>query len=61
MGTGGRSHKSFTAGATASNSEVRDDDTFGILDLTLKSSGYDWKFVPVAGGSFTDSGSGTCH
>ena len=61
VGTGGRSYKSFTAGATASNSEVRDDDTFGILDLTLKPGGYDWKFVPVAGGSFTDSGSGTCH
>jgi hypothetical protein len=23
--------------------------------------GYDWKFVSVAGKTFTDSGSGTCH
>jgi hypothetical protein len=22
---------------------------------------YDWQFVPVSGGTFTDSGSGTCH
>jgi acid phosphatase type 7 len=22
---------------------------------------YDWKFVPEAGGTFTDSGTGYCH
>jgi hypothetical protein len=42
------------------NSEVR-TATFGVLKLTLKSSGYDWQFIPVAGQSFTDSGSGSCH
>jgi hypothetical protein len=43
------------------NSEVREDSTFGVLKVTLKAKGYDWEFVPVAGKSFTDSGSGTCH
>jgi len=29
--------------------------------MTLNAHGYQWKFVPVAGGQFTDSGSGQCH
>ena len=36
-------------------------DSLGVLQLTLRSGGYDWEFVPVAGASFTDSGSGECH
>jgi len=43
------------------NSEVRNSDTFGILRLTLHPASYDWKFVPEAGGTFTDSGTGYCH
>lgn len=35
--------------------------TFGILKLTLRQGGYDWKFIPIAGETFSDSGSGTCH
>jgi hypothetical protein len=58
-GTGGGEHQVF--GATQPNSEVRDGDTFGILRLALRSDGYDWEFVPAAGGTFTDSGSGSCH
>jgi len=42
------------------NSEVR-GHSHGVLKLTLRSDGYDWQFVPVAGGSFTDAGSGSCH
>ena len=44
-----------------SNLEVRNDQTFGVLKLTLKNGGYDWRFAPAAGATFTDSGSGTCH
>lgn len=44
-----------------SNLEVRDNQTFGVLKLTLKNGGYDWRFTPVAGATFTDSGSATCH
>jgi hypothetical protein len=43
------------------NSEVRNSDTFGVLKLTLHPFGYDWAFVPVAGKTFTDSGSNMCH
>ena len=43
------------------NSQVRESNTFGVLKMTLRPTGYDWQFVPVAGKSFTDSGSGSCH
>jgi len=43
------------------NSEVKNNETFGVLKLTLRPLGYDWKFIPIAGKTFTDSGSGTCH
>jgi len=59
VGTGGASH--FPFGAPLANSEVRDNTTFGVLRLTLKPRGYEWRFVPAAGGMFTDSGSGSCH
>ncbi len=58
-GTGGVSHFGFST--IQPNSEVRNADTFGVLKLTLGSTGYDWQFVPAAGGTFTDSGSGTCR
>jgi Big-like domain-containing protein/calcineurin-like phosphoesterase family protein len=59
VGTGGRSH--YTFGTIQPNSEVRNGNTYGVLKLTLNANGYDWQFVPVAGASFTDAGTGTCH
>jgi glycosyl hydrolase family 99/calcineurin-like phosphoesterase family protein len=59
VGTGGRGHYGF--GSVKANSEVRNADTFGVLDLTLGAIGYKWVFRPEAGKSFTDSGTGTCH
>jgi hypothetical protein len=59
VGTGGAGLYGF--GSPAPNSEVRNSDTHGVLKLSLKSTGYDWEFIPVAGKTFTDSGSGTCH
>lgn len=41
--------------------EVRQANTFGVLKLTLHAKSYDWEFVPEAGKTFTDSGTGTCH
>ncbi len=35
--------------------------TFGVLKLTLHPGSYDWTFVPVAGATFTDSGTAACH
>jgi len=58
-GTGGKNHRPF--GAPHANSEVRDTTTFGVLKLTLLPGRYQWEFVPEAGKSFTDSGSGSCH
>jgi len=58
-GTGGESHYPF--GTPIANSEVRNSTTFGVLKLTLSAGAYSWAFVPVAGSTFTDSGSGTCH
>jgi hypothetical protein len=59
VGTGGKDLRSI--GDTISNSEVHNDNTWGVLTVTLHPTGYDWQFIPVAGQSFTDTGSGTCH
>jgi len=59
VGTGGASHYPF--GTPITGSEVRNSDTYGVLQLTLKSKGFDWQFVPEAGKAFTDSGSAACH
>jgi Calcineurin-like phosphoesterase len=59
VGTGGKNHRPF--GPPIRNSEVRDATAFGVLKLTLKPGGYDWQFIPEAGKSFTDSGTGACH
>jgi hypothetical protein len=59
VGTGGRVFHPVRP--QVPEQEAVNDDTFGVLRLTLKASGYDWQFVPVAGRTFTDSGSGSCH
>jgi hypothetical protein len=59
VGTGGIGHYAFTG--TAPNVEASNDTAFGALRLTLHANGYDWRFVPVAGATYTDSGSGSCH
>ncbi|MCA1679970.1 MAG: metallophosphoesterase [Actinobacteria bacterium] len=59
VGTGGKSHRGFPS--VKANSVVRNSSTFGVLELTLHATSYDWKFVPEAGGSFKDSGSASCH
>jgi hypothetical protein len=59
VGTGGISLYRFTG--TAPNVEASNDRTYGVLKMVLHSNGYDFEFVPVAGGTFTDTGSGTCH
>jgi hypothetical protein len=59
VGTGGANHTPIRA--ISPHSEVRNDDTYGILQMTLRPTGYDWRFVPEPGGAFTDSGSDVCH
>jgi acid phosphatase type 7 len=59
VGTGGKSHYAIVA--PVANSEVHNDDTYGVLKLTFRREGYDWRLVPVEGARFTDSGSARCH
>ena len=59
VGTGGAGLHAL--GTLKPNSEVRNNDTHGVLKLTLKADSYGWEFVPVAGKTFTDSGSTQCH
>jgi acid phosphatase type 7 len=43
------------------NSQVHDENTFGILPLTLPSTSNDWAFIPITGGCFTDTSTTACH
>jgi len=45
---------------TEPNSEVRNNTANGVLKLTLHATSYEWQFVPIAGQTFTDSGSANC-
>jgi acid phosphatase type 7 len=58
-GTGGAALYPF--GAPLAASQVRNNTTYGVLKLTLRSTSYDWQFVHIAGSTFTDSGSSNCH
>jgi len=60
VGTGG----AFMTGLGTSRvagSQVAQNTTFGVLKLSLHPSSYDWRFVPIAGHGWTDSGSTPCH
>jgi len=57
-GMGGTGHRSM---GKIANSEARNASTFGVLKLTLAPTSYQWEFVPVAGKTYKDTGSGTCH
>lgn len=60
VGTGGASPQPF--GSTVlSTSQVRQTGTFGVLELTLGAHSYSWQFIPVAGKTFTDSGTQATH
>ena len=59
VGTGGKSLSRFET--VRPNSEVRNSTTFGVLRLALRPTGYEWRFAPEAGGTFTDAGSDRCH
>jgi hypothetical protein len=59
VGTGGKGLRPIKK--AIANSEVQNDNTLGVLKLTLQSNGYDWQFIPVVGKTFTDTGNGTCH
>ncbi len=59
MGTGGKSHYPILSPIV--NSEVRNDETYGVLKLTLHPKSYEWQFLPAGSVEFTDSGGDRCH
>ena len=60
VGTGGVGLVGF-GGGTMAHSVRRSSSTFGVLKLTLHPSSYDFRFVPIAGQTFADSGTASCH
>jgi hypothetical protein len=58
VGTGGKELRTFPT--VRANSEARSVASLGILELTLGSSAYSWRFVPAVG-TFTDAGTASCH
>jgi hypothetical protein len=59
VGTGGNGLYGFQG--VKPNSQARNANTLGVLKLNLRPAGYDWRFLPQAGKTFTDAGSSACH
>lgn len=59
VGTGGNSHYRIRTPA-ANGSESRIQGVYGVLGMTLRPDGYDWRFVAEPGAQAADSGSGRC-
>ena len=59
VGTGGKNH--YAIETPKANSEVRDGDSHGVLKLTLRPDGYDWRFVDAGTKAVRDSGSDACR
>ncbi len=49
------------SGSPGGNLQAIETRTFGVLRLALHPTSYDWRFLPIAGQSFSDSGSAACH
>jgi hypothetical protein len=60
VGTGGHSLIPFIR-APIPQTELRVDDSYGLLALDLGATGYSWQFVPIPGDELHDQGSATCH
>lgn len=44
------------------NLQTSETGTFGVLQLRLRPDSYTWRFIPEPGqGTYTDSGSASCH
>lgn len=60
VGTGGKTPLHDVA-SVVSGSVVRGNTAHGVLRLELRKDGFAWRFVPVDGESFEDSGEAPCH
>jgi hypothetical protein len=64
VGTGGAPGDGYTYASHPldPNEAIRSQKaTYGVLQLTLNSNSYSWKFLQAAGAAFSDSGSTACH
>jgi hypothetical protein len=43
------------------NTEASNDNSHGVLGLDLNDGSYNWGFLPVAGDTYADQGTTTCH
>jgi len=59
VGIGGKGPHGFVT--VAPNSEFRTASVIGVLEMTLRDGGYDWRLVRAPTSSIFDSGSGGCH
>jgi acid phosphatase type 7 len=60
VGTGGEPGGTYN-GPDHPGMQVMKRNTPGVLKLNLRADSYTWKFVPIAGKTFSDSGSDGCH
>jgi hypothetical protein len=60
VGTGG-AEREFQQGPDEPRVQAKKAGAPGVLKLELGWGFYRWKFVPVAGRNYTDSGSARCH
>ncbi len=61
VGTGGNQNFHAIDDPLTPNLQSSISGVWGVLELDLWSKRYDWQFHPVAGQTFTDSGSTACH
>jgi len=65
VGTGGKGLTTSSRTGSTPGLEVWQDastaNALGVIKLTLRAGSYSWQFVPVAGKTFTDAGTGSCH
>jgi acid phosphatase type 7 len=59
VGTGGVSHDGFSTVQSASL--ARNSNTYGVLRLFLTPDSYSWRFLPISGQSYSDTGTISCH
>jgi hypothetical protein len=59
VGTGGKSHYPLRP-IRETGSQSADDRDFGVLELTLRRAGYEWRFLRTDG-RVGDRGRGVCH
>jgi hypothetical protein len=62
VGTGGGDYDTTFGGPRAGALEAEVAGTHGVLEMTLRQNAYDWRFIPVGGGTPPGaSGSAACH